>query len=149
MSSTARSAHDWLRLDSTVEDLIQSQRRLLELQALLDNRFPHLALRATRLAPQAVTLLAPSAAAAAKARQSIPRLIDALQQAGWQISRIKIRPQREHFGAQAPVFKVKPELSSVAVDALRHFGATVNDQALANAIHRMIERHRQRGWPED
>lgn len=93
-------------------------------------------------------LAAPNAAIATKIRQQLPKLQDALCQAGWQVSAIRLKVQVLQYSGGVPV-RSKPPLPAQAVEAFAALrdsldGATEN-QALKAAVSRMVRRHQSQG----
>lgn len=94
-----------------------------------------------------LVLSVPSAALAAKLKQTLPRLRESLLQRGWQVSAIRLKVQVGQV-----VEKAKPEkrvaLSGSALSALEVLEKSLDNKAynapLRAALQAMLARHRAR-----
>jgi hypothetical protein len=113
--STARSktpraaiAADWIGQDSLLSQLATQTGRLLKVQTLISKQFklPHFSVVKMDDVDAILVVMVSNAGQAAKLRQLEPEIIGFLRQAGWEFSRIKVRPQTVF--STAPVIKRHP-----------------------------------------
>ncbi|WP_338016830.1 DciA family protein [Noviherbaspirillum saxi] len=93
-----------------------------------------------------LVLSTPNAALAAKLKQQLPKLQEALLQRGWQVNAIRIKVQVRKLVEKAkPVKQLK--LPPQAVSALASLTEALDDsprnQALKDALSAMVNRHRR------
>ncbi len=83
-----------------------------------------------------------SAGAAAKLRQTLPRLRDGLLDRGWQVSSIRVRVQPRTADARAAVRKQKNDaaISSQGLAAFADLRNALEDSPLKTAVERLIKR---------
>ncbi len=149
VSSGLRSASQWLRETGPLRDLAARSDHLLRIQVILDESFPHLQLRAASLGADHVLLvLARSHSAAAKLRQSEPSLMAELARRGWQVSRIRFRPQRDGFGARGPATRrpavMKPPIPAAALAGFAALAEQSSSEPLKLALANLVAHHRRR-----
>ena len=91
-----------------------------------------------------VILRVSSAGAAAKLRQTLPRLRDGLLDRGWQVSSIRVRVQPRTADTQSAVREHKNEaaISSQGLAAFADLRNTLADSPLKAAVERLIRRRR-------
>jgi hypothetical protein len=87
----------------------------------------------------------PNAALAAKLKQKLPKLQEALQQRGWQVNAIRLKVQvRQPLEKRLPTKQIV--LSERAVSALANLGASLEDSprnaALKTALDVLVKRQR-------
>ncbi len=85
-----------------------------------------------------------SAGAAAKLRQTLPRLRDGLLDRGWQVSAIRVRVQPHTAATRPEVRKQKNDaaISSEGLAAFKDLRDTLEDSSLKAAVDRLIARRR-------
>ena len=85
-----------------------------------------------------------SAGAAAKLRQTLPRLRDGLLDRGWQVSSIRVRVQPRAADARAETRKPKNDtaISSEGVVAFANLRNALAESPLRAAVERLIKRRR-------
>lgn len=94
MKRTApRNALAWLENQAEFQALADRAERLLALQADLSTVAPAHSLVAMGIENEALVVGTPNASTAAKLRQLEPSIAAALRDRGWQIKRIRFRPQ--------------------------------------------------------
>ena len=143
--SPATHAMDWVDTDQRIGSVVLTAHRLLALENIIRKHLP-IALRsafgAAQLAGSEVTLLVDHAAMAAKIRQMQPRLIQHLQEGGWQIHTIKIRVASQ---ARTPAtVQAKKEAKPLAKEDLTHFetlAGSLRKGPLADAVRRLLAHH--------
>ncbi len=79
----------------------------------------------------------PSAAAAAKLRQTLPRLRDGLVERGWQVSGIRVRVQPRPAAAPEPRRRA-PEMPAAAVSAFETLAPALQPSPLKDAVERLL-----------
>jgi hypothetical protein len=138
---------DYLRADDKLAALLPAVTRMATLQkdcaALLPATFDACAV--LQFESGQLVLSTPNAALAAKLKQQLPKLQDALSQRGWQVNAIRLKVQ---VGKTAE--KPRPikdlRLPAQAVSSLAALGDELEDtprnQALKAAISAMVQRHR-------
>jgi hypothetical protein len=141
-SPTSSSATDWLQRDSHFSQLTREVDQLLEIQSLLVQQLGLKQLQVVRYHQQVVTVIVPGAAAAAKLRQSEPLLVTHLQQAGWECSRIKARPQTQFDKIDQPAVRFREPLSAPTVRQLSATAGALEDGPIKEALLAIV-RHAQ------
>lgn len=141
--SVATSASDWLQRDSQFSQLTREVDQLLEIQSLLVQQLGLQQLRVVRYHQEVVTVIVPGAAAAAKLRQSEPMLVTHLQQAGWQCSRIKARPQTQFDKIDQPAVRFREPLSASTVRQLSATAGALEDGPIKEALLAMVGNSRR------
>jgi hypothetical protein len=120
-SKTPRAAvaADWIGQDSLLSQLAAQTERLLKVQTLISKQFklPHLSVVKMDDVEAILVLMVSNAGQAAKLRQLEPEILGFLCQAGWEFSRIKVRPQTVF--STAPVVKLIPR-QPIPTQALSH-----------------------------
>ncbi|WP_235953626.1 DciA family protein [Noviherbaspirillum galbum] len=94
-----------------------------------------------------LTLSAPNAAMAAKAKQQLPKLQESLLQRGWQVNAIKIKVQVRKL-TEKPRPEKRLALPPQAISALAELRNSLEDSAqnkqLKSALEALLQRHRRR-----
>lgn len=143
---TARHAFEWLKKQPSFLDLASHAERLALLQADVELCAPLRGLTVTSLEGTILVLTTRGAAMAAKLRQFEPSLLSGLTGRGWNISRIRIRPQPRSPGDRpAPPPRVaKPPLSAPALNSLARLMEQSADGSLKEAIAHFLKNQRAR-----
>ena len=144
---TVQGAADFLRTHDKMATLLPTVARMAALQkdcaAVLPDMF--VACAVLQFDSDHLTLSTPNAALAAKLKQQLPKLQDALLKRGWQVSVIRLKVQ------VAPrVENPRPSkhlvLPAIAVSALATLENTLEEsprnETLKAAISAMVNRHR-------
>jgi hypothetical protein len=138
---------DYLRANDTLASLLPAVTRMANLQkdcaAILPATFDACAV--LQFESGQLVLSTPNAALAAKLKQQLPKLQDALSQRGWQVNAIRLKVQVGKI-----VEKPKPikelRLPAQAVSSLATLSGELEDtprnQALKAALNAMVQRHR-------
>jgi hypothetical protein len=143
----AQGATDFLRADDKIASLLPTVARMIALQkdcaAILPEMFSACAV--LQFDSGQLTLSTPNAALAAKLKQKLPKLQDALLQHNWQVSAIRLKVQVNNNVNTAIACK-QIQLPAQAVSALATLNValeeTPRNAALRAAIDMMISRHR-------
>ena len=144
--STA-SAIDFLRRDDTAAALLPAAQRHLQLRQDVLALVPA-ALRETcevvERDDDTVLIAVPSASAAAKLRQTLPRLRDGLLDRGWQVTAIRMRVQPNGpTGREAPApARSGPDLPSAGLAAFDRLTQGLPESPLKAAVDRLLTRRR-------
>jgi hypothetical protein len=119
---TAVGATDFLRKDNKLASLLPAVERMAALQkdcaAVLPTMFQHTEILSFEQGQ--LVLAIPNTALAAKLKQQIPKLQDALSQRGWQVTGVKLKVQMMKPAEIKPEMRVfrLPETAVSAFDAL-------------------------------
>jgi hypothetical protein len=145
-SKTPRAAiaADWIGQDSLLSQLATQTGRLLKVQTLISKQFklPHLSVVKMDDADAILVLMVSNAGQAAKLRQLEPEIIGFLRQAGWEFSRIKVRPQTVF--STTPIIKLVPR-QPIPTKALTHIQSTsanLPDGPIKLALTNLIKNNR-------
>lgn len=136
----------WLEKDP--QQLVQTAQRYLELEQLIQNNLPA-GLQHCKVAlidRQSLVLAVPSAAHATKLRQLTPRILAVLQQHKWQFTHIQIQIQSVLFTGLKPLGEVRQGgagIGSMGLEAFNQLSQELPEGPLANAIQRLMERHKK------
>jgi hypothetical protein len=144
---SAQGATDYLRAHDKMASLLPTVARMIALQkdcaAILPEMFNACAV--LQFDSDQLTLSIPNAALAAKLKQKLPKLQDALLQHGWQVSAIRLKVQVGNI-VDRPVVPKRLQLPMQAVSALAALNNALEESprnaALRTAIDAMIRRHR-------
>jgi hypothetical protein len=144
---SAQGATEFLRADDKIASLLPTVARMIALQkdcaAILPEMFNACAV--LQFDSGQLTLSTPSAALAAKLKQKLPKLQDALLQHGWQVSAIRLKVQVSN-NLNKTIAPKQAQLPVQAVSALATLNTvleeTPRNAALRAAIDMMISRHR-------
>jgi hypothetical protein len=146
-SKTPRAAiaADWIGQDSLLSQLAAQTGRLLKVQTLISKQFklPHLSVVKVDDAEAILVVMVSNAGQAAKLRQLEPEIIGFLRQAGWEFSRIKVRPQTVF--STAPVVKLLPR-QPIPAQALTHIlstSANLPDGPIKFALTNLLKNSRK------
>lgn len=131
---------DWLRREPVLAALGEQAARLASLQAALDRCAPGLNLTVIALDRDTVVVGTRHAAQAARLRQTLPTLVAGLNQAGWPVNQIRIRPRWQSEPARPPRL-VREGPNAGAVASLRTLSESVTTPALKTALARLVARH--------
>lgn len=134
----------WLEKDP--QQLLKTAQRYLQLEQLIQENLPagiqHC--KVAHIDRQTVVLAVPSAAHANKLRQTIPTLLDKLQQHQWQLNQIQIHIQSVLFTGIKPLGIVRQGGSGInasGIDAFKQLEKHLEDGPLALAVQRLLSRH--------
>ena len=144
---SAQGATDYLRANDKMASLLPTVARMIALQkdcaAILPEMFNACAV--LQFDSDQLTLSTPNAALAAKLKQKLPKLQDALSQRGWQVSAIRLKVQVSNV-AEKVIYSKQLQLPTQAVSALATLNNALEDSprnaTLRAAIDVMIKRHR-------
>jgi hypothetical protein len=144
---TTKGVADYLRADDKMAALLPGVRRMAALQndctALLPNIFDTCAV--VQFESGQLVLSVSNSALAAKLKQQLPKLQDALLKKGWQVNAIRLKLQPRKF-EERPAKTKQLVLPTKAVSALAVLNNTLEDsprnEALKAAIAAMVNRHR-------
>ena len=134
---------DWLSNDHQFSLLIQTQARLVAIQADLNQ---HLSLRGLQVASiesQTLTLIASGAAQASKLRQVEPIILARLRQIGVDCSRINVRPQSVFPAVKAPATDPRLPISDQAAVYLATNITKLSDGPVKQALTDLLENRRK------
>jgi Dna[CI] antecedent, DciA len=145
---TARTVIDFLNRHDTAAALVPAAQRALDLKKDLLMLLPT-ALRegceAAGCDDGVLNLRVASASAAAKLRQTLPRIQSGLVDRGWEVSAIRIRIQPPDpallTGSRTPHGR-GTDLSAHGVDAFAGLHGTLDESPLRDAVERLVRRRR-------
>ncbi len=145
---TTKGDSDFLRANDRMASLLPAAARMAALQkecaALLPATFDACAV--LRFESGQLVLAVPNAALAAKLKQQLPKLQDALLKRGFQVSSIRLRLQPGNIVTNVTKSK-QLLLPNQAISALADLNASLEDsprnEALKTAIMTMLHRHRR------
>ncbi|MEC4719196.1 DciA family protein [Noviherbaspirillum sp. CPCC 100848] len=144
---TAQGVTDYLRADDKMAALLPAVKRMAALQqdcrAVLPAVFDVCSV--VQFDAGQLVFSIPNAALAARLKQQLPKLQEALLQRGWQVSAIRLKVQlRKLVERPRPVKQLK--LPSQALSALASLRESLEDspqnEALKAALEAMVKRHR-------
>jgi hypothetical protein len=146
-ASPAHGAVDFLRTHDRMATLLPAVVRMAELQkqcsALLPESF-HVC-TVVQFEAGCLVFSAPHAALAAKLKQRMPKLQEALLNRGWQVDAIRVKISVSPSYAVQPVSRKEKHLPRHALSALsdleQGLEASPRNAALKAAIQTMLERH--------
>lgn len=149
MKSTLRrepaSVIDFLKRHDGTAAMLPAAERLLDLQrdtlALIPPAL-HAVCTVSGLDAGTMTLRVSSASAAAKLRQTLPRVSDGLQRRGWKVSGIRIRVQPRNFATESETWVATRTLSMspAGVAAFQSLGDGLDESPLKAAVARLLAR---------
>lgn len=147
-ASPAHGALDFLRTHDRMAALLPAAARMAELQkeciALLPDTFH--ACTVVQFEAGCLVFSAPNAALAAKFKQRLPKLQEALLQRGWQVDAIRVKVKVMPAPPPPAMSRKEKLLPRHAVSALaeleQQLDASPRNAALRAAIQTMLERHR-------
>ena len=136
--SAPRHALGWLGEQAQFRSLTDRARRLLALQADLRACAPSLGLVAMDLEQETLVVGTPGAGAAAKLRQLEPTIVADLAGKGWQVKRIRFRPQP--VGSAPPVrpFETRGDIPPAALEAISALAEQTSDERLKEALTNLV-----------
>lgn len=145
---TSQGAADFLRAHDKLAALLPTVTRMAALQkdcaALLPDMFS--ACEILQFGAEQLLLSTPNAAVAARLKQKLPHLQDALMQRGWQIKTIRLKVQVTKT-AEKSTASVRLELPMQAIAALGMLNEGLEEssrnQNLKAAIDKLLQHHRE------
>ena len=146
---TAVGATDFLRKDNKLASLLPAVERMAALQkdcaAVLPTMFQHTEILSFEQGQ--LVLAIPNTALAAKLKQQIPKLQDALSQRGWQVTGVKLKVQMMKPAEIKPEMRVL-ELPPAAVSAFDALGETLEpsqqNAPLIAALQALVARRKDK-----
>lgn len=139
MNRTAPSlAIGWLEQQVEFRSLAARAATLLDLQADLRRCTPGLALTVLGLDGGDLLVGALNAPAAAKLRQLAPSILRAMQDRGWQVRRIRFRPQPASFEVSPAPARTKDAIPAQALSELEALGEATTNLALKEALANLV-----------
>jgi hypothetical protein len=145
MVASATSAIDFLQRHDAAAGLLPTAQRLLKLRRDVLALMPA-ALReiceVTGFDDDTVVLHVSSAGAAAKLRQTLPRIRDGLLDRGWKVNAIRMRVQPKTYSDISTTWRA-PSTASIpagALDAFAELSASLEHPALKSAVERLLRR---------
>ncbi len=146
---TSTTVIDFLQRHDGAAGLLPAAQRILKLRRDLLALMP-VTLRenceVSGFDDEIVTVKVSSAGAAAKLRQTLPRLRDGLLERGWKVSAIRMRVQPKGSSAVSTTWRAPSEtaIPRVAVDAFAALNRKLDESPLKSAVERLIARRRNR-----
>ena len=144
---TSNTVLDFLQRHDGAAGLLPAAQRILALRADLLALMPA-TLRSTcevsGFDDDTVTVKVSSASAAAKLRQTLPRLRDGLLERGWKVSAIQMRVQPRGAAAESTTWRAPADaaIPTSGVDAFVELNRRLEEPALKSAVERLIARRR-------
>jgi hypothetical protein len=141
------SVIDWLGQNRQSADVLATARRMIEMEHVISQALPTslaTACRVARINDREITLAVPSAAHASKLRQLAPRIVQRLDQHGWNINQLQVKVQAG-LNQNATNVSRKKEVNPLDEQALTSFEELYRNTPpgpLAESLKRLIERHR-------
>lgn len=132
----------WLEQQVEFRSLAARAATLLDLQADLRRCAPGLALTVLDLDGGELLVGAPNAPAAAKLRQLAPSIVRAMQDRGWQVKRIRFRPQPASFEISPPPARIKDAIPAQVLCELEALGEATKNAALKEALANLVRSRR-------
>jgi hypothetical protein len=145
--ATAKGAADFLHLHERLAALLPAAARMADLQKDCKETLPAMfeTCSLSQFESGQLIILTPNAAIAAKLKQQLPKLQDALLKRGWQINSIRLKVQVKRTLEKPPATKPL-KLPVQAVSALAELDRALENsprnEALKAAIETMVRRHR-------
>lgn len=146
-SDLASPVMGWLEKDP--QQLLKTAQRYLQLEQLIQENLPagiqHC--KVAHIDRQTVVLAVPSAAHANKLRQTIPTLLDKLQQHQWQLNQIQIQIQSVLFTGVKPLGIVRQGgagINASGIAAFEQLEKQLEEGPLALAVQRLLSRHQKK-----
>ncbi len=137
----AAVAAEWIGQDSLLSQLAAQTGRLLKVQTLISKQFklPHLSVVKIDEAEAILVMMVSNAGQAAKLRQLEPEIIGFLRQAGWEFSRIKVRPQTVF--THPPVVKPLPRqpLTPSVLSKIKEASSNLPDGPIKLALANLMQ----------
>ncbi|MDS1142582.1 DciA family protein [Pusillimonas sp. SM2304] len=146
-AAPATLALSWLGSDQQGAQVLAAARNLMAVEQAAKQALPPAlaeVCKVARIERQQVTLAVPSAAYAAKLRQLAPRIVQLLNDSGWNLNEISVRVQAGLWQSQTKTAsrEVIP-LDDAALEAFETLRSGLRPGPLADAIQRLIRHHRQ------
>jgi hypothetical protein len=142
MKRTApRNVLGWLEQQSEFRALVDRAERLLALQADLSACTPSHSLVAMGIENETLLVGTPTTSMAAKLRQMEPSIVAALRDRGWQIKRIRFRPQPPGSRQARPPAPLKAPIPSSALAGLSRLCEEASSPALKEALTNLLRGH--------
>lgn len=144
-NTDALLALNWLGTDRHGASVLITAQNLLAAEQTLGRLLPPAiaaACRVARLEGQQITLAVPSAAYASKLRQLAPRVVQGLNDAGWNLNEVNVRVQGSLARSVTPTSMrdIEP-LGSTALQAFQQLKNDLTPGPLSDAIERLLARH--------
>jgi hypothetical protein len=139
----ARHALGWLEQQPEFLDAARKAERLLQLQADLRESAQGLELTALGIEGEDLLVGTAGAGAAAKLRQLAPSITRALQARGWQVMRIRFRPQPTAQSNRTPRHRPKTPIPDPALDQLQALCENASAETLKRALTHLIQTQRR------
>jgi len=136
--ATADHALGWLGQEATFRALTERAERLLALQADLRRIAPALDLVAMGIEQETLTVGTPGAAVAAKLRQQAPTILAGLNGRGWQVKRIRFRPQPRGSAPSPPPIRPRADIPPRALAELAALGEQASSERLKEALTHLV-----------
>lgn len=149
-SSAAKGVREFLGASGGIASLLPAATRMAALQRDCATALPAMfdTCSVLQFSAGQLVLSAPNSALAARLRQHLPKLQEALGRQGWQVSAVRLRLQvaRPSPGKPAAPQRVLP---GAALGAFEELKASLDDSprnaALARALEALLERHARGG----
>lgn len=145
--SSVTAVTDFLRANDRMATLLPAVARLIALQKDCSAILPALfdACSVLSFEKDQLVVATPNAALAAKLKQQLPKLQDALLKRGWQVTVIRIKVQVGKIAEKTPPQKTLT-LPGKAISALESLTESLEDtpqnEALKNALATLVRRHK-------
>ncbi len=135
----------WLGTDQHAAGILATAHDLMAAEQTVRKTLPQgiaKVCRVARMDTETITLAVPAAAYASKLRQLGPRIIRALNQAGWLVSRVQVRVQGALARPDRPTRTrhVQP-LDGQALQAFDALQKQLEPGPLSDAVQRLLNRH--------
>ena len=150
---TALGAVDFLNAHDRMASILPIAMRFAALQKDCATLLPEMfsSCEVMQFESEKLVLSVPSAALAARLKQTLPRLTEGLAKRGWQVSAIKLKVQVRQTDAKS-VRKKTIAMSANALTALAELEDSLekkpHNDALRDALRSLVERHRVRKGSE-
>ena len=139
--TASRNALGWLEQQADFRALADRAERLLALQTDLGACAPSHSLVAMGITNETLLVGTTNASTAAKLRQLEPSIVAALCDRGWQIKRIRFRPQPPGANASRPAAALKAPIPASALGGLASLREEVSNPALKEALTNFLRGH--------
>jgi hypothetical protein len=143
---TALGAMDFLNAHDRMASLLPTAMRIAKLQKDCAATLPEMFASCEVLVFESdkLTLSVPSAALAARLKQTLPRLMDGLAKRGWQVSVIKLKVQVRQTD-RSPVREKQIAMPTKALDAFAELEDSLekkpHNDGLREALKSLLQRH--------
>jgi hypothetical protein len=139
----ARHALGWLEQQPEFLDAARKAERLLQLQSDLRESAQGLELTALGIEGEDLLVGTSGAGTAAKLRQLAPSITRALQSRGWQVMRIRFRPQPSAHSNGPSRYRPKTPVPDLALEQLQLLSESTSGESLKRAITHFIQTQRR------